>query len=106
MHTEAGGTNITVWEYLTSDAGKRATGITSYFTVLDFDTAFNSGTDSGFMLMPNSDQAFSFVKVLDLTPNPVQFQGLSMIVPYYDYFGGLKLIRSKALIRRRSIQAV
>ena len=106
MHLADGGTNITVWEYLSSPAGMRATGISQYWVVLDFDSGFNNGTDSGFMLLPNSSEAYSFVKPLDLTPMPIQFQNLSMIIPYYDYFGGMKLIRDDALIRRRTIQLV
>jgi len=58
------------------------------------------------MMYPNDMEAFSFVRPLDLTAAPVQFQGLSMIIPYYDYFAGMKLIRNKALKRFRTIQAV
>lgn len=96
----------TTLDYLLSDAGKRATAVEKIVVILDFDSAFNGGTDSGFMLTPNDSNAYSFVKPLDLTPKPVQFVGLSMVIPYYDYFGGMKLIRNKACIRRRSIQAV
>jgi len=105
MHDANGGTSQTVWNYLNSADGRLATGVDNYKVILDFDTAFNSGADSGFMLTPNDTEAYSFVKSADLTPLPVQFMGLSMLIPYYDYFGGLKLIRNKALVRRRSIQA-
>lgn len=105
MLTSAGGTSQTVWNYLNSFDGMLATAITNYQIVLDFDTAFNSGADSGFMLLPNDVNAYSFAKAKDITAMPVQFQGLSMVIPYYDYFAGLKLIRNKALVRRRSIQA-
>jgi hypothetical protein len=105
MHTAAGGTNQTVWNYLNSADGRLATGITQYIVILEFATSFNSAADSGFMLMPNDNEAYSFVKSADLTPMPVQFMGLSMIIPYYDYFGGLKLIRNKALVKYRTIQA-
>lgn len=105
MLTSAGGTSQTTWNYLNTLDGQIATNITRWAVVLDFDDAFNSGTDSGFMLLPNDSNAYSFVKPQDLTPMPVQFQGLSMVVPYYDYFAGLKLIRNKALVRRRTIQA-
>jgi len=105
MLTSSGGTSQTTLNYLTSIDGQIATAVTNIVVVLDFDTAFNSATAAGFMLTPNDSNAYSFVKPLDLTPRPVQFQGLSMIIPYYDYFAGLKLIRNKALVRRYGIQA-
>jgi hypothetical protein len=106
MNTSAGGSSPqTTWAYLNSPQGRAATGITNYKVALDFDSAFQSDTAAGFMLLPNDPNAYSFVKAAELTPLPVQFQGLSMIIPYYDYFAGLKLIRNKALVRRYSIQA-
>jgi hypothetical protein len=104
MLTSAGGTSQTTWDYLQSANGMNATNITRWAVVLDFDDAF-TGSAAGFMLLPNDDAAYSFVKPLDLTPLPVQFLGLSMVIPYYDYFAGLKLIRNKALVRRNGIQA-
>lgn len=104
MLTSAGGTSQTTWDYLQSFNGMNATNITKWAVILDFDDAF-SGSAAGFMLLPNTTEAYSFVKPLDLTPLPVQFLGLSMIIPYYDYFAGLKLIRNKALVRRNGIQA-
>lgn len=105
MLTAAGGTSQTTWSYLNTLEGRQATGITNWQVILDFDGSFNSGTAAGFMLTPNDTEAYSFVKAADLTPLATQFQGLSMVVPYYDYFAGLKLIRNKALVRRYSIQA-
>ena len=106
MNTSAGGSNPqTTYDYLTSIQGKRATGVTRIVVILDFDNSFNSGAAAGFMLTPNDTEAYSFVKAADLTPVATQFQGLSMIVPYYDYYGGMKIIRNKALVRRYSIQA-
>lgn len=105
MHTSAGGTNITVWEYLNTEMGRLATGITRYRVIHDFDSMFNSGTVPGVMMVPNDPEAFAFVRPKDLTPLPVQFRGLSMLIPYYDYFGGLKLIRDKALLKRYNVQA-
>ncbi len=106
MNTSAGGSNPqTTWDYLTSIQGRRATGITQFQVILDFDGSFNSGAAAGFMLLPNDSEAYSFVKAADLTPVATQFQGLSMIIPYYDYYGGMKIIRNKALVRRYSIQA-
>ncbi len=106
MNTSAGGSNPqTTYDYLTSIQGRRATGVTRIVVVLDFDGSFNSGAAAGFMLTPNDDEAYSFVKAADLTPIATQFQGLSMLVPYYDYYGGMKIIRNKALVSRYSIQA-
>lgn len=106
MNVAAGGSHPqTTWDYLTSLGGIEATGITQWQVILDFDNAFNSGAAAGFMLTPNDSEAYSFTKAAELTPIATQFQGLSMIVPYYDYYGGMKLIRNKALVRRYSIQA-
>jgi len=105
MLTSSGGTTQSTWAYLNTLEGRQATGITNWQVILGFDSAFNSGTAAGFMLTPNDTEAYSFVKAADLTPLATQFQGLSMVIPYYDYFAGLKLIRNKALVRRYSIQA-
>ena len=106
MNTSAGGSNPqTTWDYLTSIQGRRATGITNWQVILDLDGSFNSGAAAGFMLLPNDTEAYSFVKAADLTPVATQFDGLSMKIPYYDYYGGMKIIRNKALVRRYSIQA-
>lgn len=105
MLTSAGGTSQTTWSYLNSLEGIQATGITNWQVILDFDNSFNSGAAAGFMLLPNDPEAYAFAKAADLTPIATQFQGLSMIVPYYDYYGGMKIIRNKALVRRYSIQA-
>ena len=106
MNTSAGGSNPqTTYDYLTSIQGRRATGVTKIQVILDFDGSFNSGAAAGFMLLPNDPEAYSFVKAADLTPVATQFQGLSMVVPYYDYYAGMKIIRNKALVRRYSIQA-
>ncbi len=103
MHSVDGGTNLSVWAHLHSPDGILETGIDRYVVVHDFDSAFNSGTDAGFMILPNSSDAYSFEKPLDLTAKPVQFKDLIMKVPYYDYFAGLKLIRDGALIGYRTI---
>jgi len=105
MLASAGGTSQTPWSYLNTLEGRQATGITNWLVILDFATSFNTGTDSGFMLLPNDTEAYSFVKAADLTPLASQFQGLSMVVPYYDYYAVMKIIRNKALVRRRTIQA-
>jgi len=108
MTGEDGGSSLplTAWEYLNTTNGKLATGITEYVIVHEFDKAFNSGTDSGFMLLPNSTEAYSFERPLGLTAKPVQFVDLMMKVPYYDYFAGLKLIRDKSIVGYRTIAAV
>ncbi len=106
MNTSAGGSNPqTTYDYLTSVQGRRATGVTQLQVILDFDGAFNSSAAAGFMLLPNDTEAYSFVKAAELTPVATQFQGLSMVIPYYDYYAGMKIIRNKALVRRYSIQA-
>lgn len=105
MLTTAGGTSQTTWSYLNTLEGIQATGITQWQVILDFDGSFNSGAAAGFMLLPNDPEAYAFAKAADLTPLAAQFQGLSMIIPYYDYYGGMKIIRNKALVRRYSIQA-
>jgi len=106
MNTSAGGSNPqTTYDYLTSIQGMRATGVTKIVVILDFAGSFNSGAAAGFMLLPNDDESYSFIKASDLTPVATQFDGLSMKVPYYDYYGGMKIIRNKALVRRYSIQA-
>jgi hypothetical protein len=95
----------TVWSYLNSPKGKMQTGISEYVIVHKFGSAFQSGTKNGFMVLPNSPDAYSFEKPLDLTPKPVQFRDLKMIVPYYDYFAGMKLIRDDALVGYYDIAA-
>ncbi|MBU2648520.1 DUF2184 domain-containing protein [bacterium] len=105
MHTTAGGTNTTAWAFLNSPEGKLATGVTQYRVIHAFDAMFNSNTVPGIMMVPNDPAAFSFVRPKDLTPMPVQFRGLSMVIPYYDYFGGMKLIRDKALLKRYNVEA-
>jgi len=105
MHSQAGGTNITVWEYLNSPMGKLATGITRYRVIHEFTAAFNSNTVPGIMMTPNSPEAFRFIQPKDLTPLPVQFKNLSMMIPFYAYFGGLEIIRNKAIIKRYNVQA-
>lgn len=106
MTTQDGGDRpMTVWAYLQTPEGMIETGITNYIVLASLNTAFGSQTTAGFMLLPQSVDAYSFEKPLDLTPKPVQFSDLKMTVPYYDYFAGLKLIRDAALISYKSITA-
>jgi len=105
MHSTDGGTRETVWEYLQSPMGKMATGITRYRVIHGFTSAFSSNTVPGIMLTPNDPNAFRFLQPKSLTPLPVQFKNLSMMIPFYAYFGGLEIIRNKALVKRYNVQA-
>jgi hypothetical protein len=108
LMTDASGGDrpYSVWSHLHSSEGMKQTGITKYVIVHAFDDSFANKTSAGFMVLPNSQEVYSFEKPLDLTPKPVQFMDLKMIIPYYDYFAGMKLIRNNACIAYKGIAEV
>lgn len=103
MFTGAGASNQTVLDYIQSPEGISRLGIMQIIVVPQLGGKFNSGTEDGFILYVNDSDVLQFAKPLDLTPLPVQFNGLSISIPYYDYYGGMILYLKAGAVRFNSI---
>ncbi len=103
MYSEAGVSTQTVLDYIQSPEGMNRLGINQIIVVPQLEGKFNSGTEDGFILYVNDSDVLQFAKPLDLTPLPVQFNGLNMSIPYYDYYGGMILYLKSAAVRFNAI---
>ncbi len=103
MFSSAGANNQTVLGYILSAEGRARLGINQVTVVPQLDLAFDTYTDDGFILYANDPEVVQFGKPLDLTPVPVQFNGLNMSIPYYDYYAGMLLYLKKGAVRFNAI---